>query len=199
MSSSNSVLSTKSQVHFWKKCGLPGGLYMRHARSTSPSTSTTITSSPTALRASRTGSWTYAHRRARLRQALQDSASPSTRSVKVLCYLRPYRLRRESALWQFLLLFGASHVQTCRPRLPDIGYVLGQRKAAGPVELRMAWVSYAKCDRKCTAHVSTGTIELCTERVSHHIRRLLSARACMPPNVCLRRLLTGSESHLTVA
>ena len=72
------------------------GSYTRHARSTSPSTPITTTSSPTALRASRTRSWIYARRRARLRQAIQKPASASTRSVTGLCYLRPYRLRRDS-------------------------------------------------------------------------------------------------------
>ena len=55
--------------------------------------------------------------------------------------------------------------------------------------------SHAKRDRKRTAHVSTSNIE----RVSHRIRRLLSARVCRLLNVCLRRLSIGSESHLTVA
>jgi hypothetical protein len=54
--------------------------------------------------------------------------------------------------------------------------------------------SPAKRDRKRTAHVSTRTIE----RVSHRIRRLLSACMCRLLNVCLHRLLTSSESHLTV-
>lgn len=55
--------------------------------------------------------------------------------------------------------------------------------------------SHATRDRKRTAHVSTNNIE----RVSHRIRRLLSARVCRLLNVCLRRLSIGSESHLTVA
>ena len=55
--------------------------------------------------------------------------------------------------------------------------------------------SHATRDRKRTAHVSTSNIE----RVSHRIRRLLSARVCRLLNVCLRRLSIGSESHLTVA
>ena len=55
--------------------------------------------------------------------------------------------------------------------------------------------SHATRDRKRTAHVSTNNIE----RVSHRIRRLLSARMCKLLNVCLRRLSIGSESHLTVA
>ena len=63
--------------------------YTRHARSTSPSTPITATSSLTALRASRTRSWSYARRRARLRQAIQKPASSSTRSATRLCYLRP--------------------------------------------------------------------------------------------------------------
>ena len=83
-----------------------------------------------------------------------------------------------------------------RPRLPG-RIVFGQRKAAEPVELRTTYVhrSHVKRDRKRTAHVWTSIIE----RVSHRIRRLLSARVCRLLNVCLRRLSIGSESHLTVA
>ena len=93
---------------------------------------------------------------------------------------------------KLLLLLGANHVQIGHDFQP--GYMFGQRKLLNLWNFERHR-SHATRDRKRTAHVSTRIIE----RVSHRIRRLLSARVCRLLNVCLRRLSIGSESHLTVA
>ena len=93
---------------------------------------------------------------------------------------------------KLLLFLGANHVQIGHDFQP--GYVFGQRKLLNLWNFERHR-SHATRDRKRTAHVSTSIIE----RVSHRIRRLLSARVCRLLNVCLRRLSIGSESHLTVA
>ena len=105
---------------------------------------------------------------------------------------RRRRLPSMARFGKLLLLLGANHVQIGHDFQP--GYVFGQRKLLNLWNFERHR-SHATRDRKRTAHVSTGIIE----RVSHRIRRLLSARVCRLLNVCLRRLSIGSESHLTVA
>ena len=105
---------------------------------------------------------------------------------------RRQRLPSMAHFGKLLLLLGANHVQIGHDFQP--GYVFGQRKLLNLWNFERHR-SHATRDRKRTAHVSTSIIE----RVSHRIRRLLSARVCRLLNVCLRRLSIGSESHLTVA
>jgi hypothetical protein len=105
---------------------------------------------------------------------------------------RRRRLPSMAHFGKLLLLLGANHVQIGHDFQP--GYVFGQRKLLNLWNFERHR-SHATRDRKRTAHVSTSIIE----RVSHRIRRLLSARVCRLLNVCLRRLSIGSESHLTVA
>ena len=105
---------------------------------------------------------------------------------------RRRRLPSMAHFGKLLLLLGANHVQIGHDFQP--GYVFGQRKLLNLWNFERHR-SHATRDRKRTAHVSTSNIE----RVSHRIRRLLSARVCRLLNVCLRRLSIGSESHLTVA
>jgi hypothetical protein len=105
---------------------------------------------------------------------------------------RRRRLPSMAHFGKLLLLLGANHVQIGHDFQP--GYVFGQRKLLNLWNFERHR-SHATRDRKRTAHVSTRIIE----RVSHRIRRLLSARVCRLLNVCLRRLSIGSESHLTVA
>ena len=105
---------------------------------------------------------------------------------------RRRRLPSMAHFGKLLLLLGANHVQIGHDFQP--GYVFGQRKLLNLWNFERHR-SHATRDRKRTAHVSTNIIE----RVSHRIRRLLSARVCRLLNVCLRRLSIGSESHLTVA
>lgn len=105
---------------------------------------------------------------------------------------RRRRLPSMAHFGKLLLLLGANHVQIGHDFQP--GYVFGQRKLLNLWNFERHR-SHATRDRKRTAHVSTSIIE----RVSHCIRRLLSARVCRLLNVCLRRLSIGSESHLTVA
>ena len=105
---------------------------------------------------------------------------------------RRRRLPSMAHFGKLLLLLGANHVQIGHDFQP--GYVFGQRKLLNLWNFERHR-SHATRDRKRTAHVSTSIIK----RVSHRIRRLLSARVCRLPNVCLRRLSIGSESHLTVA
>ena len=105
---------------------------------------------------------------------------------------RRRRLPSMAHFGKLLLLLGANHVQIGHDFQP--GYVFGQRKLLNLWNFERHR-SHATRDRKRTAHVSTRIIE----RVSHRIRRLLSARVCRLLNVCLRRLSIGSESQLTVA
>ena len=105
---------------------------------------------------------------------------------------RRRRLPSMAHFGKLLLLLGANHVQIGHDFQP--GYMFGQRKLLNLWNFERHR-SHATRDRKRTAHVSTSIIE----RVSHRIRRLLSARVCRLLNVCLRRLSIGSESHLTVA
>ena len=75
---------------------------------------------------------------------------------------------------KLLLLLGANHVQISRDFQP--GYVFGQRKLLNLWNFERHR-SHATRDRKRTAHVSISNIE----RVSHRIRRLLSAEPAQTP------------------